>query len=724
MFNHRGWRKPKLTDAAQISQITQVQKTPICVICRIRGPFPGILILAGLLGWFPRSASAELPAPRLISIFRPGGQAGTTFKAVFSGKDLDAASAIHFSRPGVSARFISGTAFEANFELTVAPGVPCGPCDARVVGAHGISNVRAIWVGAEREVAAVSDNTSADKATLLEVNTATAARCADRAMQFYSVLLHGGRHVVIECITAEIDSRMAPVILLNDPSGREVARSRRGGILDFTAPTDGRYVLCVHDLLFRGGAEFVYHLAVSTRPHLDFIFPPVARPGTKTKYVVYGRNLPGGSKSASRSADGAALEQLEVEISVPPLSMTESMSAFQYRLGGEAGLSNPVTLALGDFQSCGRFPGAGRANPFEFSANKGDQFWVEILSDRLGVPAAPDLLIQRIVDNAKGGQRTEDVREVNGVDPGSAVRVPTDGLPTRDVAFALAISQTGTYRITPRNLFESSDNYLAAYALSAAPATADFELTATAPVLVRNTGQNVQPTGGIALRRGGTYPIDLSLYRRGGFEDEVQVTCESLPEGVTASGIIPASQNEGVLFLSASKSASPWAGTVRILARATTAHGTIARQAGYRTIVWGATSQTETPQLRACDDFAFAVTDEPAPFTIAVASGKSATLGGGRRLHVPLRVEARGEIASPLQIKPLGLQQLLALQATAVSATKNEATFDADLGQALRPGKHVLYLEVTGTVRSEKKGGPTFSGTFYSEPIIVDTTRG
>jgi hypothetical protein len=678
----------------------------------------------GLLGPFQHAAFAELAAARLSSIFPPGGQAGSTFNVVFGGKDLEGASAVHFSRPGISAKLVSASAFEARFDLTIAAEVPSGPCDARVVGGHGISNVRAMWVGAERELAAVADNTSADKAMTLEVGAATAARCIDRGMQFYSIELATGKHVVIECITGQIDSRMQPVMLLSDPSGREIARSRRVGILDFVAPADGRYVLCVHDLLFRGGAEFTYHLAVTTRAHLDSIFPPVARPGSKSRYVVYGRNLPGGMKSGFRGADGATLEQLEVEISVPRPSLDQAKSTFEYLLTSETGTSNPVFLALGDFQRWGRFPATGHGEPFEFAASKGEAFWFEILSDRLGVTSAPDLLVQRVIDNGKGGQRTEDIRDVNGVDPGSTARVPVNGLPTRDVGFSLAIPQTGTYRVTPRDLFDSSDESLAAYAIAVGPAVADFELTATPAVIARNTGQNVQPTGGIVLRRGGTFPIDVSLYRRGGFEGEVQLSCEGLPEGMSAGGLIPASQNEGVLFLSASASAKDWAGVARIVGHGAGPQGPITRQAAYRTIVWGAAAETESPQLRRCDDFAFAVSQEPAPLIIAVAPGKSVTLAGGRRLHVPLRLEARGEIGGPLQIKPLGLQQLLALPETAVAVTKNEAVFDADLVQPLRPGKHVLYLEVTGTVHSEKKGGPAFSGTFYSEPITVDTSRG
>src|ERR1700722_18072405 len=120
------------------------------------------------VGLLRQVAFADLPTARLTSIFPPGGQAGSSFKTVFAGADLDDATAVWFSNPGISAKPVSSTASEATFELTIAPEVPTGSCDARVISRHGISNVRAIWVGAEQETPAATDNTSPATAMPLE----------------------------------------------------------------------------------------------------------------------------------------------------------------------------------------------------------------------------------------------------------------------------------------------------------------------------------------------------------------------------------------------------------------------------------------------------------------------------------------------------------------------------------------------------------------------------
>ncbi len=38
---------------------------------------------------------------------------------------------------------------------------------------------------------------------------------------------------------------------------------RRGGVIDFTAPSDGPFVIKVHELTFRGGSDFFYRLSLN-----------------------------------------------------------------------------------------------------------------------------------------------------------------------------------------------------------------------------------------------------------------------------------------------------------------------------------------------------------------------------------------------------------------------------------------------------------------------------
>src|SRR5438552_1950462 len=163
---------------------------------------------------------------------------------------------------------------------------------------------------------------------------------------------------------------MDPALILYDNSGRELERNRSGGLLDFTAAADGDYLLKVHDFLFRGGPEYFYHLSIHTGPHLDFIFPPAGQPGTKGKYTLYGRNLgarpPSGAVTpefanigSDVKIEGKILEQLEVEIELPPadenldtISISSGcafrrpdVSGFEYRLQTPNGFSNPFLIS-------------------------------------------------------------------------------------------------------------------------------------------------------------------------------------------------------------------------------------------------------------------------------------------------------------------------------------------------------------------------------------------
>ena len=59
------------------------------------------LIFAGLMGAIVR---AELPQARLTSIIPPGGKIGTDVEVTASGADLDEASGLRFSHPGIVAK--------------------------------------------------------------------------------------------------------------------------------------------------------------------------------------------------------------------------------------------------------------------------------------------------------------------------------------------------------------------------------------------------------------------------------------------------------------------------------------------------------------------------------------------------------------------------------------------------------------------------------------------
>src|SRR5262245_31260617 len=236
------------------------------------------------------SACAQPPTARLSTSFPSGGKMGTTFEVTVSGADLDDATRLQFSIPNVSAqpKLNDTTALpEANkFIVTISSNAAPSICDVRVVGRFGISNPRAFVIGQWSEAPEKPGNNSPEGATEIGLASTINGQADANAIDHFKFSAKKGERLLIECSAEDIDSRMQASLLLCDLSGRELERNRRGGLLDFTVPSDGQYILKVYDFLYRGGAEYFYRLTIETGPHIDFIFPPSGLVGTSNKYVI------------------------------------------------------------------------------------------------------------------------------------------------------------------------------------------------------------------------------------------------------------------------------------------------------------------------------------------------------------------------------------------------------------------------------------------------------
>ena len=168
-----------------------------------------------------------------------------------------------------------------------------------------------------------------------------------------------GQRLLIQCWAERIDSKMDATLAIDNSEGRELVSDRdtlgRDPVLSFTAPNDGDYFLRVYDFTFGGGDEHYYRLQVSGAPHIDFIVPPAGKPGTKGRYKLYGRNLPGGSIGEGLRLGTHELESLEVEIQLPSESQVAASSTpirqallpgFDYRLTANGTSSNPIRIGF------------------------------------------------------------------------------------------------------------------------------------------------------------------------------------------------------------------------------------------------------------------------------------------------------------------------------------------------------------------------------------------
>ena len=372
------------------------------------------------------AATAQLPQPKLFTVFPPGAKSGSTVDVAVTGAELDEIQ-LRFTHPGITAKALAAA---NQFAITVASDVPPGAYEARVLGRFGLSNPRTFIVGTLAEVAEKSGNNAPETAQEVALESVINGRTDSQAADYYKFTVKKGQRILADCASRELDSRAADALLLLSPDGRELERARSGGLIDHTAAADGTLIVKVHDVVYRGGPDYFYRLTLTTGPQIEFVFPSAIEPGKTSKVTVFGRNLPGGSPSPV-SVNGKQLEQLTVEVTAPgdavarqrlatTLSLggeTAGLDGFEYRVKGANGaLSNPALLTFADApvvrevepnnspdkaqkislpaSIAGQFATPNDRDWFAFDAKKGDTFWLEVTSHRLGLPTAPQVVIQ------------------------------------------------------------------------------------------------------------------------------------------------------------------------------------------------------------------------------------------------------------------------------------------------------------------------------------------
>lgn len=689
-----------------------------------------LLLVTGIFLACSFSARAELPVTRLLTVFPPGGQAGSQVEVAVTGADMEDATELHFSQGGIVAKqkMVGDKPEAGKFLVNIAGDVPVGVYEARLVGRFGISNPRAFVVGDVAEILEKPGNNSVVTAAEISLGTIVNAHAEPNAEDCFKFAAKKGQRVLIECVSRAIDSRMEPSMIVSDAAGHELDRTRGGRLLDFVAPGDGQYVIAVHDFVFGGGPEHFYRLSLRAGPYIDYVFPPAGVAGSKSKYTLFGRNLPGGTAGKQKSVDGKPLEELTVEIEMPADASAmripagngfgpaaAALDAIEYRLRTPLGSSNAVLIGFArgriveetapndkpaeaskvivPCEYVGRFFPHGDRDWITFDAKKGDIYWIEVFSHRLGLPTAPFLVIQKV---SKDGQAT-DVQELYETDANiGGTEFKTS---TRDPAYKFEAKEDAAYRVMVRDLFnESQNNPALVYRLSIRKADPDFRLAAL-PQSPPAPNADAKQLGinSAFLLKGGTTAVKVLAFRRDGFAEEIQVEAEGLPAGVMSSGVkIPVGSNAGTLVLTAAEDAAAWAGAIKIVGKAKVGEAVVKREARGGSLIWPvADPAAEVVRSRMMGDFALAVSrDEPTPLVIAAGEGKVWESSVGGKLRIPVKVARRGQFNSPLKLKAVGVAALNAMKELDIGSTTTEAALEIDLAQIkLTPGSYSFYLQ-------------------------------
>jgi hypothetical protein len=717
-----------------------------------------------------------LPNPRLNWLFPAGGQIGKTVDVTVSGDDLDQAKELVFSHRGITAKLRTAPSglgqtgrqpVYGSFDVSIAPQVPPGVYELRVLGKFGLSNPRAFVVGSLPEIRETEPNNLPKQANLVKIPTTINGTCEGPGLDYFKFSAKKGQRVIIDCWAFRIDSRLDATLVLYDSTGRELERNhntnRRDPMIDFSVPADGDYLVSIHDHMYGYyalPAECYYRLTISTAPYLDFVFPPAGKPGSSQKYTLYGRNLPGGKPARGITFGGKHLEALTVTIPMPDESSrdlvregglhvepSESfMDGFTYRLKTASGFSNPLLLTPASAplvvedrtsttipllkppcEYVGQFYPRSRRPRVSFQAKKGDVWWIEVFSQRLGLPTDPRLVIQQVKRDEKGTEKVVDLKAVDD-DLANSERVHWSMLDsvlydmaTHDPVARFVAPEDGTYRLTIQDLSRPALSVLHAakgdprrvYRLSIRQPIPDFRLVAVPrpPTKLPAEGA-VQPTiWSPALRPGGAEMIQVFAYRRDGFEGEIKVTADNLPPRVTTHPIVIApKQTSATLILSAADNARAGMSAVNIKGTARLDGSDVVRQARYATMIWAIqTTGVTYHRSRLTDQLCVSVAaTEPAPFSLTVKPDLHLKTSLAGTVKFPVKIVRRGSFKGAVELFVYGLPPTIygPLHAQpkyhtpiTLPADKDAADFTITVPNHVPPGTYSFFLSGLGTVK-------------------------
>lgn len=587
---------------------------------------------------FIQNAAAQsvgLPAPRLLTTMPMGGKVGTDVEIKISGEHLDDAGELLFSDPLVTAKpklDAAGKPVADTYVVHIPKGCPEGLYEARLMTRLGVSSSRVFTVGHLDEVLQKKPNKTLATAQSLPLNSVCNGVISDRSVDFYKFTAKKGQRVVVDCASRGIDSKLNATVIIGDAAGRDLLVERRGGVLDFTVPKDGDYVVKLHELTFKGGEAFYYRLGLWEQ-----------KPGTP---IV--------RQPATRQVNS---------FSWPPVGLAAQAKQAETEPNNDADHVQRITLPC---DIAGSFYPAADVDRYEFEAKKGDVWWVELASERLGRPTDAAILAQRVEKGQGGGpDKLTDIAEFSDIP--SPVKVSSngyayDGPPynagTADILGKLEIKDDGVYRLQVTDLFGGTRSDASnVYRLIVRKAAPDFAVVAWGLHMELRNGDRNALSKPIALRGGSTIALEVVAFRRDGFDGDIEISMEGLPKGVTAQGLkIPAGSSRGMMLVTAAQDAPRGYANTKFLAKGKINGQEVTHSAHMASVAWPIPdSWGEIPAPRLLTDVPVSVSGKDlAPITIA-AKTPVIEAKAGEKLKIPLVLKRRSEFSGDkIQIKPVG----------------------------------------------------------------------
>jgi len=666
---------------------------------------------------------AQLPVPRLNAVYPCGARQGTEIESVVVGGDLEGATGLYFSHPGIVAK----PAGAGKFTIQVAKDVPVGHYDVRAVTAIGLSNFRTFVVGDCAEVQEKEPNNEFAQAQRVPVPVVVNGRIDGSAdVDHFLFTAKKGQRLLIDCRAARIDSPLDATLMLYDARGKELAYCGdyygKDPFLDVTIPEDGDYVIKVWDFVYSGGPDNVYRLHIGSGPHIDAVLPAAVPAGARTTVTIYGRNLPEGKPAPDDwKVLGRPLEMITREIEAPADALGSAvlrasgairpahagLDGFDFRLASAEGSSNAVFIGITPDPTersalwrgrLEREPNNDRpsAQPLSIPCDVSGTFCPRGDLDHYRVSLKSEKVVADVIGERQSGL-TDPFLSV--FDPAGKRIFAQDDLsrnigqlrfPTmsRDVRWDFTAPADGDYVLQVRDLYhQQRGDPRFVYRLNVRHPRADFRL-----VVVPT--HDIHPDATV-VGRGGRYWMDVLAFRNDGFDGPIQVEATDLPPGVSCAPVVIGPGKTSVpLVFEAAADAPLGFGAIRVTGKATIDGAEVVRPARAGGLTW---PTVNTPgQARMAASILLAVR-EASPFALTVTAEKT-TVRPGEKLVLAVKAERAADWSDGLQLSGLDMPPGATMALAAIAKGTADGKVELSLPANTRAGTYTFAVVAAGQV--------------------------
>ena len=508
-------------------------------------------------------------APPILHTIEPFGcQRGKSTLVKLGGKNLQNATALFFTQPGVTAKR-SG---KGKFRVSVAADATPGMCDVWIVTPEGLAGPRRFFVDNLENVNEVEPNDLSIKAQDIPLIRRVVGASVFGSIgkptdiDWYSIRTTSRGTATIRCWSRSADGFTFPALRVVSDNGREVAHSKGGSpepVLLFKVRASTTYQIRVCDRAFEKHDTSVYRLTVVTSAELLQATPAVI---SSAQTRVRLRGLPRTRRSSrsvfSRIKDSRVTTQSGL-LDVGTLFLS-GRQVHSKRAHGtvRVGQSNaPVIVEAAwpkSFQPIpqipahiiGNFRTANNVDWYEFDVKKGERIHINAYGERLAQKMDLDVALH----HAQGKLIQ---RFPNAVRPKGIPAKLTLGC--NDVNATWKATLTGKVRLAIRDLYGSSiygRHRRYEIVLTRSP---DFRVVAMTP--------GSQPNRGLQVKRKKDIKIELLAVRLGQSKQTIRIEAENLPAGITAKPVTLRPGKSVInMTLHASAEAKPGAYLIRLMA--------------------------------------------------------------------------------------------------------------------------------------------------------------